>query len=166
MGDQQAGDGNPRDDGASEPHHGTEPLDASDQPGTARPAPSEDTHPVGTQPAPGQTSPSLKQSAERKPALSDLLRDGPPVGPTRRGFWRSPLRGPWLTSVLGAVLLAGIVLMFVTGLLSYAAYNRISAPTTRPRTGAGSASICSPGPHTPIGCTGSPRASTSRSASS
>ncbi|WSD81622.1 molybdopterin-dependent oxidoreductase [Streptomyces sp. NBC_01558] len=55
--------------------------------------------------------------------MSDLLRDGPPVGPTRRGFWRSPLRGPWLTSVLGAVLLVGITLMFVTGLLSYAAYN-------------------------------------------
>lgn len=43
--------------------------------------------------------------------------------PTSPGFWRSPLRGPWLTSVLGVVLLAGIMLLFVTGLLSYAAYN-------------------------------------------
>nr|WP_257002035.1 molybdopterin-dependent oxidoreductase [Streptomyces sp. WZ.A104] len=51
------------------------------------------------------------------------MREGPPVGPTRPGFWRSPLRGPWLTSVFGAVLLVGIPLMFVTGLLSYAAYN-------------------------------------------
>lgn len=123
MDDRQAGDGEPRDDGASEPHHRAEPLDASDQPGTARPAPSKVTHPVGTQPASDPSSSPLKQPAKRKPALSDLLRDGPPVGPTRRGFWRSPLRGPWLTSVLGAVLLAGIVLMFVTGLLSYAAYN-------------------------------------------
>jgi DMSO/TMAO reductase YedYZ molybdopterin-dependent catalytic subunit len=40
----------------------------------------------------------------------------------RRERWRSPLRGPWLTSVLGAVLLAGIPVVFVTGLLSYAAY--------------------------------------------
>jgi len=40
-----------------------------------------------------------------------------------RGPWRSPLRGPWLTSVLGLVLLAGVPLLFVTGLLSYAAYN-------------------------------------------
>lgn len=48
---------------------------------------------------------------------------GPPPGPTRPGFWRSPLRGPWLTSVLGLVLLVGIVVLFVTGLLSYAAYN-------------------------------------------
>ena len=38
-------------------------------------------------------------------------------------FWRSPLRGPWLTSVLGLVLLVGITVLFVTGLVSYAAYN-------------------------------------------
>lgn len=43
--------------------------------------------------------------------------------PTSPSFWRSPLRGPWLTAVLGTVLLAGITLLFVTGLLSYAAYN-------------------------------------------
>ncbi|MEU9475952.1 molybdopterin-dependent oxidoreductase [Streptomyces sp. NPDC048191] len=43
--------------------------------------------------------------------------------PTSPGFWRSPLRGPWLTSVLGLVLLVGITVMFVTGLVSYAAYN-------------------------------------------
>ena len=47
----------------------------------------------------------------------------PPPGPFRRGFWRSPIRGPWLTSVLGLVLLVGIPVMFVTGLLSYLAYN-------------------------------------------
>ncbi len=37
--------------------------------------------------------------------------------------WRSPIRGPWLTSVLGALLLVGIPVMFATGLLSYLAYN-------------------------------------------
>lgn len=47
----------------------------------------------------------------------------PPPGPTRPGFWRSPIRGPWLTSVFGLVLLVGIIVLFVTGLLSYAAYN-------------------------------------------
>lgn len=36
--------------------------------------------------------------------------------------WRSPLRGPWLTSVFGAVLLAGLPLVLITGLLDYAAY--------------------------------------------
>jgi DMSO/TMAO reductase YedYZ molybdopterin-dependent catalytic subunit len=46
----------------------------------------------------------------------------PPPGPFRREFWRSPLRGPWLTSVLGAALLVGIALVAVTGLLSHVAY--------------------------------------------
>ncbi|WP_306338256.1 molybdopterin-dependent oxidoreductase [Streptomyces sp. KL118A] len=50
------------------------------------------------------------------------------ASPTDPGFWRSPLRGPWLTSVLGVVLLAGITLLFVTGLLSYAAYNPNLSP--------------------------------------
>ncbi|MFD8566269.1 molybdopterin-dependent oxidoreductase [Streptomyces sp. NPDC059639] len=47
----------------------------------------------------------------------------PAVLPTSPAFWRSPLRGPWFTSVLGVVLLFGITVLFVTGLLSYAAYN-------------------------------------------
>ncbi|WP_042395418.1 molybdopterin-dependent oxidoreductase [Streptacidiphilus carbonis] len=46
-----------------------------------------------------------------------------PPGPFRAGFWRSPIRGPWLTAVFGLVLLVGITVLFVTGLLSYAAYN-------------------------------------------
>ncbi|WP_406109034.1 molybdopterin-dependent oxidoreductase [Streptomyces sp. NBC_01003] len=37
--------------------------------------------------------------------------------------WRSTLRGPRFTAVLGLVLLVGMTLLFVTGLLSYAAYN-------------------------------------------
>ncbi|MDR6974095.1 DMSO/TMAO reductase YedYZ molybdopterin-dependent catalytic subunit [Streptomyces sp. 3330] len=48
--------------------------------------------------------------------------------PTSPGFWRSPLRGPWFTSVLGLVLLVGITVLFVTGLLSYAAYNPDLSP--------------------------------------
>jgi DMSO/TMAO reductase YedYZ molybdopterin-dependent catalytic subunit len=46
-----------------------------------------------------------------------------PPGPFRPGFWRSPIRGPWLTSVFSLVLLVGIPVVFVTGALSYAAYN-------------------------------------------
>ena len=49
-------------------------------------------------------------------------------GPFRRSFWRSPIRGPWLTSVFGLILLAGIPVVFVTGLLSYAAYNPDLSP--------------------------------------
>lgn len=48
---------------------------------------------------------------------------GPPPGPFRRGFWRSPIRGPWLTSFFGSILLVGIPILMVTGLLSYLAYN-------------------------------------------
>jgi DMSO/TMAO reductase YedYZ molybdopterin-dependent catalytic subunit len=47
----------------------------------------------------------------------------PPAPPFRREFWRSPLRGTWLTAVFGSILLVGIPIVFITGLLSYAAYN-------------------------------------------
>lgn len=43
--------------------------------------------------------------------------------PTEAAFWRSSVRGVRFTAVLGLVLLAGMSLLFVTGLLSYAAYN-------------------------------------------
>ncbi|MFE9244811.1 molybdopterin-dependent oxidoreductase [Nocardiopsis sp. NPDC006938] len=55
--------------------------------------------------------------------LRAALRGGPALGPVRPGWWRSPSRGPWLTSLLGTVLLVGLPVLFVTGLLSYAAYN-------------------------------------------
>ncbi|MGP4090516.1 molybdopterin-dependent oxidoreductase [Streptomyces sp. KR55] len=48
--------------------------------------------------------------------------------PSSPGFWRSPLRGPRFTAVFGVVLLVGITLLFVTGLLSYAAYNPDLSP--------------------------------------
>ncbi|SEH48995.1 Oxidoreductase molybdopterin binding domain-containing protein [Mycolicibacterium rutilum] len=46
------------------------------------------------------------------------------MSPTPRRLlrWRSPLRGAWLTSVLGAVLLVGMPVVILTGLLSYIAY--------------------------------------------
>lgn len=37
-------------------------------------------------------------------------------------LWRSPLRGPWLTSVFGSILLVTLPVVIVTGLLSYIAY--------------------------------------------
>jgi DMSO/TMAO reductase YedYZ molybdopterin-dependent catalytic subunit len=45
-----------------------------------------------------------------------------PPGPFRPGFWKSPLRGPWLTAVLGSILLVLVVIVAVTGFLSHAAY--------------------------------------------
>jgi len=62
-------------------------------------------------------------STGRLSRLRRTVEDNPPPGPFRPGFWRSPLRGPWLTAVLGSILLVGVTILFVTGLLSYAAYN-------------------------------------------
>jgi len=45
-----------------------------------------------------------------------------PPGPFRPGFWRSPLRGPWLTAALGSILLVLVTIVAVTGFLSHAAY--------------------------------------------
>jgi DMSO/TMAO reductase YedYZ molybdopterin-dependent catalytic subunit len=36
--------------------------------------------------------------------------------------WRSPLRGPWLTSIFGSTLLVTLPIVILTGLLSYIAY--------------------------------------------
>ena len=46
----------------------------------------------------------------------------PPPGPFQPTFWRSPLRGPWLTSVLGFALLVAIPIVVLTGFLSNDAY--------------------------------------------
>ncbi|GGX24013.1 membrane protein [Streptomyces malachitofuscus] len=59
----------------------------------------------------------------RRHMARSLLRTPPARGPFAPDFWRSPLRGIRFTAVLGVVLLVGITILFVTGLLSYAAYN-------------------------------------------
>ncbi|MCV7090253.1 molybdopterin-dependent oxidoreductase [Mycobacterium interjectum] len=46
----------------------------------------------------------------------------PPPGVRRLNRFRSPLRGPWLTSVFGLVLLVALPIVILTGLLSYIAY--------------------------------------------
>jgi len=51
------------------------------------------------------------------------MRSSPPPGPFRRTFWRSPLRGPWLTSLLGLWLLLSLPVIALTGYLSNAAYD-------------------------------------------
>jgi DMSO/TMAO reductase YedYZ molybdopterin-dependent catalytic subunit len=70
---------------------------------------------------PRQGRTSLRQRVTQE--MRRLPRPDELPGPFRRSFWRSPIRGPWLTSVLGLILLGGISVVFVTGLLSYAAYN-------------------------------------------
>jgi DMSO/TMAO reductase YedYZ molybdopterin-dependent catalytic subunit len=48
--------------------------------------------------------------------------DRPPPGPFRPEFWKSPLRSPKLTAMLGLVLLIGLPVVAITGLLSNDAY--------------------------------------------
>ena len=76
--------------------------------------------------APSASPPPRKRRVTRKVRSLPRLEELP--GPFRRSFWRSPIRGPWLTSVFGLILLGGISVMFVTGLLSYAAYNPDLSP--------------------------------------
>jgi DMSO/TMAO reductase YedYZ molybdopterin-dependent catalytic subunit len=66
-----------------------------------------------------------------------VMSGPPPPGPFRQSFWRSPVRGPWLTSVFGVLLLASIPVMFATGLLSYAAYNPDLSPVNDETPGKG-----------------------------
>ena len=52
-----------------------------------------------------------------------LLPKNPPPGPTDETFWQSPVRGPWMTAILGSLLLPLVVLVGFTGFMSHAAYN-------------------------------------------
>jgi DMSO/TMAO reductase YedYZ molybdopterin-dependent catalytic subunit len=46
-----------------------------------------------------------------------------PRGPFRPDFWRSPIRGPWLTAFLGTLLVACIPVIALTGFISHWAYH-------------------------------------------
>lgn len=47
----------------------------------------------------------------------------PAIGPFRASFWRSPLRGPWLASILSAALLPLLAVCAITGFVSHWAYD-------------------------------------------
>jgi DMSO/TMAO reductase YedYZ molybdopterin-dependent catalytic subunit len=66
--------------------------------------------------------PAAGRAGRLRVQVSGALRAGPPR-PLWADAFRSPLRGPWLTAVLGLVLLGGLTVVAVTGLLSYAAYD-------------------------------------------
>jgi DMSO/TMAO reductase YedYZ molybdopterin-dependent catalytic subunit len=77
-----------------------------------------------------------RKSTRLRQRAGAWLGEHPPPGPFRPEFWRSPLRGPWLTSVLGLVLLFGIIAVAITGLVSYAAYDpRLPGNDTTPEKG-------------------------------
>ncbi|HYZ07146.1 MAG TPA: hypothetical protein VE709_00840 [Pseudonocardiaceae bacterium] len=75
-----------------------------------------------TDPAPVQEAPERGDAYGTPRRLWAALERHRPPGPSNLRWWRSPLRGPWLTSVLGAVLLAALPIVSVTGLLSWVAY--------------------------------------------
>ena len=56
------------------------------------------------------------------PKLPKPFPEKPPPGPFQKDFWKSPLRGPWLTSFLGSALLPLILICALTGFLSHVAY--------------------------------------------
>ncbi len=56
------------------------------------------------------------------PKLPKPWPENPPPGPFQKTFWKSPLRGPWLTSFLGSALLPLIIVCALTGFLSHVAY--------------------------------------------
>ena len=58
--------------------------------------------------------------------LRSPLPSEPPPGPTRPAFWKSPIRGPWLSSILGSLLLPFILICAITGFLSQVAYGENS----------------------------------------
>jgi DMSO/TMAO reductase YedYZ molybdopterin-dependent catalytic subunit len=67
--------------------------------------------PVTTEPVYGFPAGLWRALERRRPPGVSLLQR-----------WRSPLRGPWLTSIFGSVLLIGLPVVILTGLLSYIAY--------------------------------------------
>ena len=54
----------------------------------------------------------------KEDAYRPTLPSPPEVGPFRRSNWRSPLRGPWLSSMLSLALLVLLALVTVTGFSS------------------------------------------------
>ena len=68
-------------------------------------------------PGPSAVKPRSQRAADAHPPSTPH-----PGGPFRREFWRSPLRGPWLTSFLGTLLLPTVSVIALTGFISHWAY--------------------------------------------
>jgi hypothetical protein len=69
-------------------------------------------------PDPTATEPAARRA--REPASHGSSRTLVP--PSRPEFWRSPIRGPWLTSLLGVLLVPAITVMVLTGFLDHWAH--------------------------------------------
>lgn len=65
---------------------------------------------------------SREQSLRNAPSPSVGPDAGPPISPFSRRFWRSPIRGPWLTSFLGTLLVPAITVIALTGFIDHWAH--------------------------------------------
>jgi DMSO/TMAO reductase YedYZ molybdopterin-dependent catalytic subunit len=62
------------------------------------------------------------EARERRPAAAPRVRQQRLSGPFRPQLWKSPLRGPWLTSFLGTLLFPLVLVVALTGLISHGSY--------------------------------------------
>ncbi len=82
----------------------------------------EDRHSAEDGPSAGDPSAQNGGYGYPAPLWKALERLRPPLKIFQPSVWRSPIRGPWLTSVFGLVLLVSLPIVIITGLLSYIAY--------------------------------------------
>lgn len=85
------------------------------------PSPTEDETEVGEGPE-SDTPPPDVLAYGFPEGLWKGIEEHPPPGLPAKRSWRSPLRGPWLTSVFGFLLLISLPLVILTGLLDFIAY--------------------------------------------
>ena len=62
---------------------------------------------------------SRKEALASPPELPVELPGHPTANPTSPMFWRSPIRGPWLTSLLGTLLVPAITVIALTGFIDH-----------------------------------------------
>jgi Oxidoreductase molybdopterin binding domain len=62
---------------------------------------------------------SRKEEVASPPELPADASGHPTVNPANPMFWRSPIRGPWLTSFLGTLLVPAITVIAVTGFIDH-----------------------------------------------
>ncbi len=70
----------------------------------------------------GEGEPNAEAEHGFPSGLWQKIEERPPPGLPSKRAWKSPLRGPWLTSVFGFLLLISLPLVILTGLLDYIAY--------------------------------------------
>lgn len=71
-------------------------------------------------PTPDPTA--TERASRRSWEASSTGLDSPSASPFRPEFWRSPIRGPWLTSFLGTLLVPAIAVVAVTGFIDHWAH--------------------------------------------